>query len=161
MPTLNDSSHVQLFVTACTVSHQALLSMGFFRQEYYSGLPFPSPSDLPNLGIEPASPVTPSLAGRFFTTKSSGNCLHYVHTFPSGSLTWRVKKIFIDQNDTNCLFTVHWPWLHVHTRSLGNIIMLETRMERRRAWAGALQPLPYMQESCNDLDINTTASLLT
>ena len=161
MPTLNDSSHVQLFVTACTVSHQALLSMGFFRQEYYSGLPFPSPSDLPNLGIEPASPVTPSLAGRFFTTKPSGNCLHYVHTFPSGSLTWRVKKIFIDQNDTNCLFTVHWPWLHVHTRSLGNIIMLETRMERRRAWAGALQPLPYMQESCNDLDINTTASLLT
>ena len=85
MPTLNDSSRVQLFVTACTVAHQALLSMGFFRQNYYSGLPFPSPRDLPNLGIEAASPVSPSFAGRFFITNPSGNCLHYVHTFPSGS----------------------------------------------------------------------------
>ena len=42
--------------------------MGFRRQEYWSGLPFPSPGDLPDPGIEPASPISPSLAGRFFTT---------------------------------------------------------------------------------------------
>ena len=47
---------------------QAPLSMEFFRQEYWCGLPFPTPGDLPNPGIEPASLVSPSLAGRFFTT---------------------------------------------------------------------------------------------
>ena len=109
---------------------------GIFQARILAGLPFPSPRDRPNLGIKPASPVSPALAGRCFTTEPSGNWLHYVSTFPAGSLTWRVRKIFIDQNDTNCLLMVHWPWLHVHTRSLGNIIVLETRMERRRAWAG-------------------------
>ena len=51
-----------------TVAHQAPLSMGFPRQEYWSGLPFPSPGDVPNPGIEPASPT---LAGRFFTTSTT------------------------------------------------------------------------------------------
>ena len=49
------ASHVQLFATPWTVAHQAPLSMGFSRQEYWSGLPFPSPGDLPNPGIEPGS----------------------------------------------------------------------------------------------------------
>ena len=48
---------------------QAPMSMGFPRQEYWSGLPFPSPGDLPNLGMEP---VSPPLAGRFFTTEPLG-----------------------------------------------------------------------------------------
>ena len=61
-------SRVQLFVTPWTVAHQVPLSMGFSRQEYWSGLPFPTPVDLPNSGIEPASPVSPPLAGGFFTT---------------------------------------------------------------------------------------------
>ena len=47
-------SHVQLFVT---VAHQAPVSMGFSRQEYWSGLPFPSPGDLSNSGIDPKSPA--------------------------------------------------------------------------------------------------------
>ena len=50
-------SRVQLFVTPWTVTYQALRSMGFSRQEYWSGLPFPSPGDLPNPGIEPRSPA--------------------------------------------------------------------------------------------------------
>ena len=50
-------SYVQLFVTPWNVSYQAPLSMGFSRQEYSSGLPFPSPEDLPNPGIEPRSPA--------------------------------------------------------------------------------------------------------
>ena len=48
---------VRLFVTPWTVAHQAPLSMGFSRQDYWSGLPFPSPGDLPDAGIEPGSPA--------------------------------------------------------------------------------------------------------
>ena len=50
-------SRVQLFVTPWTVAHQAPLSMGLSRQEYWSGLPFPSPGDLPEPGIKPWSPA--------------------------------------------------------------------------------------------------------
>ena len=49
-------SRVRLFVTPWTVAYQAPPSMGFSRQEYWSGLPFPSPGDLPDPGIEPRSP---------------------------------------------------------------------------------------------------------
>ena len=62
-------SHVWLFATAWTVVHQAPLSMEFSRQEYWSGLPFPSPGNLPDPGIEPTSPA---LAGGFFTTELHG-----------------------------------------------------------------------------------------
>ena len=54
------------FVTPCTVAHQAPLSVGFSRQEYWSGVPFPSLGNLPDPGIEPMSPV---FAGGFFTTE--------------------------------------------------------------------------------------------
>ena len=50
-------SRVQLFVTPWTLARQAPSSIGFSRQEYWSGLPFPSPGDLPNPGIEPRSPT--------------------------------------------------------------------------------------------------------
>ena len=50
-------SHVRLFATPWTVACQAPPSMGFSRQEYWSGLPFPSPGDLPDPGIEPGSPT--------------------------------------------------------------------------------------------------------
>ena len=50
-------SRVRLFATPWTVAHHAPLSMGLSRQEYWSGLPFPSPEDLPNQGIEPRSPA--------------------------------------------------------------------------------------------------------
>ena len=55
-------SGIRLFVTPWTVAHRAPLSLGFSRQEYWCGLPFPSPGDLPDPGMEPTSP-----AGRFFT----------------------------------------------------------------------------------------------
>ena len=54
-----------------TVARQIPLSMGFSRQEYWSGLPFPSPGDLPDPGIKPVSPVSLALAGRFFTTTAT------------------------------------------------------------------------------------------
>jgi len=50
-------SHVWLFVTPLTIARQAPLSVGFPRQEYWSGLPFPSPGDLPDPGTEPTSPA--------------------------------------------------------------------------------------------------------
>ena len=59
-------------VTPRTVARQALLSLGFPGQEYWSGLPFPSPGDLPDPGIEPSSPASPALEGRFFTTEPPG-----------------------------------------------------------------------------------------
>ena len=62
-------SCVWLLVTTWTVACQAPRSMGFSRQKFWSGLPFPPPGDLPNPGIEPTSPASPSLAGRFFTTE--------------------------------------------------------------------------------------------
>ena len=57
-------SHVRLFVTPWTVTYEAPLSMGFSRQEYWSGFPFPFPGDLPNPGIEPG---LPHCRGRCFT----------------------------------------------------------------------------------------------
>ena len=65
---LNNCSHGRLFVGLWIVVLQAPQSMGFSRQEYLSGLPFPSPGDLPNTGIKPASPMSPGLVGRFFST---------------------------------------------------------------------------------------------
>ena len=61
-------SCVPLFVTLKTVTGKAFLSMGFSRQEYWSGLLFSLPGDLPDPGIESISLASPALAGRFFTT---------------------------------------------------------------------------------------------
>ena len=63
-------SLVQIFVTPWTVALQALLCMGFPRQEYWSGIPFPPPGDLPDPGMEPRSHASPALAGGFFTARA-------------------------------------------------------------------------------------------
>ena len=65
---LSRFSHVQLFETPWIVARQAPLSMGFSKQEYWSGLTFPPPGSLPNPGIEPVVLKSPSLEGRFFMT---------------------------------------------------------------------------------------------
>ena len=64
-------SPVQLFATPWTIAHQAPLSMGFSRQEYWSGLPCPSPGDLPDPGIEPEFPTSSALAGRSLTPSTT------------------------------------------------------------------------------------------
>ena len=71
--------HAQpLFATPWTVAHQDPLSVGFPRQEFWSGLPFPSPGDLPRSGMEP---VSPALTGGFYTTEPPGKprklCINY------------------------------------------------------------------------------------
>ena len=68
-------SRVRLFVTPWTVACQALLSMEFSRQEYWSGLPFLPPGDLPDPGTEPRSLESPALAGGFFTTSATWEAL--------------------------------------------------------------------------------------
>ena len=65
---LSHFDHVQLLVTLWTVTCQAPLFLGFPRQEYWSGLPFPSSVGLPDPGIELLSLTPPALASRFFTT---------------------------------------------------------------------------------------------
>ena len=68
-------SHVWLFTNPLTVAYHIPLSLEFSRQEYWCGLPFPSPEDLPNPGIEPESLVSPALAGGLFTTEPPGKSL--------------------------------------------------------------------------------------
>ena len=69
-------SHVPIFASAWTIARQAPLSMGFPRQEYWSGLPFPLSGELPNPRTEPASPAAPELAGRYFTAEPPGKPNH-------------------------------------------------------------------------------------
>ena len=81
---LHSLSHVRLFATPWTVAHQASLSMGFSRQEYWSGLPFPSPGDLPKLGIEPGSPVLQTVSLPFELNWEAHELiygLHYVEIY--------------------------------------------------------------------------------
>ena len=87
MHVLSLFSCVQIFVTLWTVARQAPLSMGFSRQEYWSGLPCPSPEGLPNSGTEPASLMSPELAGRFFITNATWALVLYTH--------YRIKHLFV------------------------------------------------------------------
>ena len=64
-------SPARLLVTPRTAAHQAPLSMGFSRQEYWSGLPFPPPGDLPDPRIEPTSLMSSAFVGRFFNTSAT------------------------------------------------------------------------------------------
>ena len=66
-------SHVRLLATPWTGIHQVPLSIGLFRQEYWSGVAFPFPGNLPDPGTEPVFPVSPALPCRFFTTKPKKN----------------------------------------------------------------------------------------
>ena len=99
----------QSLLTLCnpqTIAHQAPLSMGFPRQEYWSGLPCPSPGDLHDPGIEPLHLTSPALTGRSFTTSTKKR------------VNYMTSKILLDSEiplTYNCL--AHRK--HVHTGSLG------------------------------------------
>ena len=81
-------SCVWLSVTPWAVAHQAPLSMGFSRQEYWTGLPFPPPGDLPNSGMEPLSPA---LEGKFFPTEPSEKP-QIIHTYHKKIIKYRKKR---------------------------------------------------------------------
>ena len=83
---LSSFSRVQLFVTPWTVAHQAPLSMGFSRQEYWSGVPCPPPGDLHDPGIKPVSPASPALQADSLSTE------------PPGKLSVEYKPTLIQKN---------------------------------------------------------------
>ena len=77
----------QLYLILCDpidLARWAPLSMGFARQEYWSGLPFPPPGDLPDTGIEPMTLVSPALAGGFFTREPQGFHRKLLDTWTDG-----------------------------------------------------------------------------
>ena len=78
--------HVRLFMTLWTVSHQAPLFTVFSKQEHWSGLPFPSPGDLPNPGIKPKPLTSLVLAGMFFPTSA----------IEEAQETWKLSINFLD-----------------------------------------------------------------
>ena len=93
-------SRIQLFATLCTVALQALLSMGFSRQECWSEFPCPPPGDLPNLGIDPTVLRSPALASTFFTTSTSWEApLPALFSFP-------VSMSFSTKNSNK----LQWPY---------------------------------------------------
>ena len=81
-------SRVWFFATPWTVVRQALLSMAFSRQEYWSGLPFPSPGDLPDPGIETQ---VSCIAGRFFTTRATREAHHHLSLPPAPKIICFLK----------------------------------------------------------------------
>ena len=98
--------------TLWTVAHQAPLSMGFSRQEYWSGLLCPPPGDLPNPGIGPTSLRSPALAGKFFTTNATWKALPDTLLFTKLQAFFRFPHVF------------HWcplfscPRFHIHQSCL-------------------------------------------
>ena len=111
MPLLLLLSHsvVSSFATPWTVAHQAPLSMGFPRQEYWSGLPFPSPGDLPHPGIKLRSP---SLASRFFTTTPPGKPFNFL---PLIKFSLSANCTPTLQPTQTCIHT--HTYTHTHTHS--------------------------------------------
>ena len=104
---LSHFSHVQLFATPWTVAHQAPLSMGFFRQEYWRGCHALLQGDLPNPGIELAYLLSPALAGGFFTTSATwealARCSQAVSTSLNMDITRRGRRVLILRNSSqNC-----------------------------------------------------------
>ena len=83
------------------VAHQVPLSIGFPRQEYWSGLPCPSPVDLPNPGMEPMSLMSPSLAGGFFITTATWEALKIYR--PSLINKKEARKEGRDQGRQECI----------------------------------------------------------
>ena len=84
------------FVTSWMVALQAPLSMEFFRQEYWSRWPFPTPGNLPNPGIKPMSPASPALTGRFFTTEPPGKLEFLQNPFKAGSCNTTLDRGYFD-----------------------------------------------------------------
>ena len=95
---LSHFSCVQLFVTLWTVAHQAPLSMGFSRSEYWSELPCPPPRYLPALGIEPKSPAAPTLQADSLSLSHQGSpCTYiymYIYNCKQMSLKWSKSLSF-------------------------------------------------------------------
>ena len=105
---VNSLSLVRLFVTPWSIIHQALLSMGFFRQEYWSGLPRPPSGDLPDPGIKPASPALKAdslLLSHYSVLKGKETCIIFnllkcIETFydPAHGLSGYILYVYMKES---------------------------------------------------------------
>ena len=118
-------SHAQLFATAWTIAHQAPPSMGFYRHEYWSGLPCPPPGDLPDPGIKPASPVSPALAGGFFTTELPGKHFCYILTYFIYKIHATLCPPFLYKTREIIIITIISLLSYVWSNSFGSLVIRE------------------------------------
>ena len=143
---LRHFSRVQLFATPRTVARQAPLSMGFSRQEYWHGLPCPPPGDLPDLGIEPGSLMSPALSGKFFTTSATWEALMHVylhvnHKTTYWHLTWHIC-ISSWKEAWKCALRQHL--YSKYTAVTGLYVYLWDSEERKKTGRKGVKPFPQL-----------------
>ena len=126
-------SHVQLFATLWIIAHQAPLSMGFSRQEYWSRLPFPSTGDLLHPGIKPVSPASPALQADSLSLKPLG---HLVRKISSVQFSRSVVSTLWDHMNRST------PGLPVHHQ------LLEFTQTHVHRVSDAIQPSVVPFSSC-------------
>ena len=103
VPSLVSCSVASYSASPWTVACQTPLSMGFPRQEYWSRLPFPPPNDLPNPGVNPVSPASSALAGRFFTTEPPGKPQIRI----VGHFYYLLSFIFLFPLEFSCVLSIY------------------------------------------------------
>ena len=116
---------LQLFATSKPVAHEAPLSMGFSRQEYWSGLSFPPPGALPEPGIKTMSLMSPALAGVFFTTSTPWEAAIMPYEWsiskplPSSIFFKFFTEYFLYLHMFFFFFPLLWSWLYPAVLSRG------------------------------------------
>ena len=126
-------SHIRFFATPGTVAHQAPLSMGFPRQEYWSELPFLPPGDLPDSGIKPMSPVSPAMAGRLSSTEPPGKPVY---------IQLKMLEPSCHTSLQNSPGEVATPYSGGYPSSLPFLLLLKVQLQVLSPQTGSLQPLP-------------------
>ena len=154
---LSHFSHVRLSETLWTITHQVPLSMGFSQQECWSGLPFPSPGDLPDPGVDPVSLMSPALAGGFFTTSATWEP-HYrgvaetqtVHpmcsttssaTYQPHNLRKLLSHVFPSLGGVLCV-SLSYVWLLAISWTVAHQAPLPMGFSRQEYWSGLPFPSP-------------------
>ena len=153
---LSPFSHVQLFVTPWSVARQAPLSMGFSRQEYWNGLPFPSSGDLPDPGIEPASPASQadSLPTELWGKPYGAVSKHKIDTSRSWPIRIDRAWLLTNQNRGHCkqpgcptlttrkrlFFSRARTWARVFALVYTPLYWLSTRLSSSEIWLPVSSP---------------------
>ena len=143
-------------VTPWTVAHQVPLSMEFSRQEYWSGLSFPSPGDLPNPGIELASLASPPLAGKFFTPVPLGKLKEWTLPIQKAILSSCGNFHFLDISGLCLLFftlivtTIVWTTITSHLDNCNSLLLplfipFNPSSERSLWNTNRTMPLPHLK----------------
>ena len=145
--------------TLYTVAHQAPLSMGILRQEYWSGMPCPCPGDLPDSGIKPESLMSPALAGRIFTTNATWDAPNITTKdikslkFKSANVLELTRYSLWRSEDTisaNCRHSWYWPvlcnmvWSRKH--NIGRQSFLSRTIWCVLSWSSSAS---YIKPKCN------------